>query len=124
MFEPGLVAAASPFLSPPIFSLLLAGLAVYLRGPGPDAWRRQRDRRRHPARTARLMAAAGTVVAGAAIVAGIAVTTEPRPPIPRGVAVTVEDPDRRVQRATFVLYDPVPGGAESLTPVTVSGASF
>lgn len=71
-----------------------------------------------------MSAVACTIVAGAAIVVGLAATTEPRPPTPRGVAVTVEDPDRRVQRATFVLYDPVPGGAESLTPVTVSGASF
>jgi len=104
--------------------MVLAALVVYARGSGRQAWRRQQDRRLHPARIARLTAAAATVVAGAMVVLGMAVTTQPRPPTPRGVAVTVEDPDRLVQRATFILYDPVPGGVESLAPSTRSGASW
>ena len=118
------MAAVSSELSPQLVSMVLAGLVVYVRGPGRLAWRRQRDRRLHPARFARFSAMAATVVAGAAVVIGMAVTTEPRPPTPRGVAVIVEDPDRLVQRATFILYDPVPGGAESLEPVAYSGASY
>lgn len=121
---PLLVAAVSLEVTPQAVSMLLAASVVYAKGPGRRAWRRQRNRRLHPARTARLAAMAGTIVAGAAVVVGMAATTEPRPPTPRGVAVTVEDPDRLVRRATFVLYDPVPGGADSLAPVTLSGASF
>jgi hypothetical protein len=57
-------------------------------------------------------------------VTGMALTTEPRPPRPRAAVAVVTDPDTGTRRASFVLYDPVPGGAEQLSPDALSGASY
>ena len=105
------------------FILAAAGL-VYLRGPARDHWRRAWSRRRHPARVARAVAAGATVAFGVMTVTGMALTTEPRPPRPRATVAVITDPDAETRRASFVLYDPVPGGAEQLSPDALSGASY
>jgi hypothetical protein len=107
-----------------LWAIGVAGVVVYARGPGREAWRRARDRRLHPARLARFTAVIMTVVAGAVIVTGMAATTKPRPVRPRAVVATVVDLDRAERRASFVLYDPVPGGADQLSPDALSGASY
>ncbi len=124
MIQPAQILAASGISSIQLVAVGLAALAVYVRGPGREAWKRARDRRLHPARAARFAAFAMTVIAGALIVTGMATTNEPRPPRPRAVVATVTDPDRGTSRATFVLYDPVPGGADQLSPDALSGASY
>lgn len=117
------LAAIGP-LGVQLWVIVAAALLVYLRGPGREAWGRAKDRRLHPARMARFLSLAATVATGAVIVTGMAATTEPRPARPRAVVATVVDLDRGLTRASFVLYDPVPGGAERLSPDALSGASY
>lgn len=47
---------------------LFAAAAVWIKSRGRETWRRQTDRRRHPARVARFAGAAAAVVAGAVLV--------------------------------------------------------
>jgi hypothetical protein len=65
-----------------------------------------------------------TVLAGAVLAAGMAATDEPRPPRPRARVAVLPATAQENRRATFVLYDPVPGGAEQLAPDALSGASY
>ena len=101
-----------------------AAAIVYLRGPARDHWQRALNIRRHPARFARVLATVATVAFGVMVVTGMALTAEPRPPRPRASVAVVTDPGSDVRRASFVLYDPVPGGAEQLSPDALSGASY
>lgn len=100
-----------------------AVIVTVLKMHGRSAWHRQVDPRRHPARVARVLGAAATVVAGAALVTGMAATAERRPPVPRGDLVRVLDPMSGRSAATFVLYNPVPGVRERPAPLSYSGAS-
>lgn len=105
--------------------VVVAAFAVTaLKVHGRDAWRRQTDRRRHPARAARFMGAAATVVAGVALVTGMAATAERRPPVPRADLVRVLDPMSGRSAATFVLYNSVPGVRGRPAPLSYSGASY
>lgn len=105
--------------------VVLAAFAVTaLKVHGRGAWRRQSDPRRHPARAARFLGAAATVVAGVALVTGMAATAERRPPVPRADLVQVLDPMSGRSAATFVLYNSVPGVRERPAPLSYSGASY
>ena len=104
--------------------VVLAGSAAWIKRRGRTTWRRQTDTRRHPARLARFAGGAAAVVAGAALVTGMAATTKPRPPVPRADLVRVLDPMSGQMAATFVLYNAVPGLRERPAPLSYSGASY
>lgn len=104
--------------------LLAAVAVVWVRTRGREAWHRQTNPRLHPAVRSRFAAAAMTVVAGAAIVTGMAVTAGPKPERPRADLIRIFDPNTGSNAATFTLFNPVPGRADRPPPLTVSAASF
>lgn len=119
-------AAAAPDSSVTLqlFAIVLAITLGAAKVHGRMVWQRQTDLRRHPARNARLTAAALAVVSGAALTVGLVVTTDARPPIPRGEVQQVVDPLTGRSAATFVLVDRVPGRRERPAPLSYSGASY
>lgn len=115
---------ATTSMSVQLLVMMVAGSAVWIKSRGRTTWRRQTDRRRHPARAARFAGAAAAVVAGAVLVTGMAATTKPRPPVPKADLVRVLDPMSGQTGATFVLYNSVPGLRERPAPLSYSGASY
>ncbi len=107
-----------------VLVIALATSVTLFKLHGRSAWRKQTDRRLHPARAVRFAAAAAAVVAGAALVTGMAATSKPRPPVPHADLVTVLDPMSGRSAATFVLYNSVPGVRERPAPLSYSGASY
>lgn len=111
-----------------IVAVALAALVVLLHEHGPRRWREERDPRRHPAGTVRLGLTIGSVLVGAALVVGMAATTDLDQHPPRAVPVLLE-PDGRgpgddvdaddPALATWAAFDEVPpGGAQVLDGVS------
>ena len=107
-----------------VLAMTLAGLAVLWRTSGRESLRRLWDRRRHPARIARVVVASAAAVGAAGATAIVARESAARPDPPQGSAVIVSSGLGGPRPATFILVNDVPGDEQDPAPLTSSGASF
>lgn len=107
-----------------MLAMALAALAVLWQTRGRETLRRLWDRRQHPARITRLLAAVIAAVGATGTTAGLAQQSASRPDPPQGTAVIIGSELDGPRPATFVLVNDVPGDERDPAPITSSGASF